>query len=80
MTYDLHGQWDYGSAFSQDGCTTGNCLRSHVNITETVNAFSMVRNSFRLLFLWDWVSWYDQTLMLPMANRSPKPESQQTNL
>ncbi|KAM3064854.1 hypothetical protein ACMFMF_011694 [Clarireedia jacksonii] len=42
MTYDLHGQWDYGNAFSQDGCAAGNCLRSHVNITETVYAFSMI--------------------------------------
>lgn len=28
MTYDLHGQWDYGSPFSNPGCPTGNCLRS----------------------------------------------------
>lgn len=31
MTYDLHGQWDYGNAFSDPGCPDGNCLRSHVN-------------------------------------------------
>ncbi|KAK2760814.1 hypothetical protein FQN54_002052 [Arachnomyces sp. PD_36] len=42
MTYDLHGQWDYGSAWSQDGCAEGNCLRSHVNITETYNSLSMI--------------------------------------
>lgn len=28
MTYDLHGQWDYGSTFSNPGCANGNCLRS----------------------------------------------------
>lgn len=42
MTYDLHGQWDYGSAFSDSGCSKGNCLRSHVNLTETLNALSMI--------------------------------------
>ncbi|KAJ4424540.1 hypothetical protein N0V82_000864 [Gnomoniopsis sp. IMI 355080] len=42
MTYDLHGQWDYGSANSDPGCSGGNCLRSHVNLTETINALSMI--------------------------------------
>lgn len=42
MTYDMHGQWDYGSKFSDTGCSSGNCLRSHVNLTETINALSMV--------------------------------------
>ncbi|KAF9882859.1 hypothetical protein FE257_004945 [Aspergillus nanangensis] len=42
MTYDLHGQWDYDNAFADTGCPAGNCLRSHVNITETMNALSMV--------------------------------------
>ncbi|EEA29070.1 conserved hypothetical protein [Talaromyces marneffei ATCC 18224] len=42
MAYDLHGQWDYGAKSSQEGCPTGNCLRSHVNLTETVSALSMV--------------------------------------
>ncbi|KAK3940475.1 killer toxin alpha/beta [Diplogelasinospora grovesii] len=42
MTYDLHGQWDYGNQFSQDGCPSGNCLRSHVNITETKYALAMI--------------------------------------
>lgn len=42
MTYDLHGQWDYGNAWSQDGCSTGNCLRSHVNRTETGYALAMI--------------------------------------
>lgn len=42
MTYDLHGQWDYDSKWASPGCSTGNCLRSHVNITETHTALSMV--------------------------------------
>ncbi|PYH32949.1 glycoside hydrolase, partial [Aspergillus neoniger CBS 115656] len=42
MTYDLHGQWDYGNTSSDDGCEDGNCLRSHVNLTETGYALSMV--------------------------------------
>jgi chitinase len=42
MTYDLHGQWDYGNAFSDPGCPDGNCLRSDVNLTETLNALSMI--------------------------------------
>lgn len=42
MTYDLHGQWDSGNGYSQDGCATGNCLRSHVNLTETMNSLSMI--------------------------------------
>jgi len=42
MTYDLHGQWDYGNTFSNSGCANGNCLRSHVNFTETLDALSMI--------------------------------------
>ena len=42
MTYDLHGQWDYDSKWANPGCKTGNCLRSHVNMTETKTAMSMV--------------------------------------
>ncbi|KAL4862258.1 hypothetical protein BDV12DRAFT_203209 [Aspergillus spectabilis] len=42
MTYDLHGQWDYGSAFADSGCDDGNCLRSHVNLTETLSSLSMI--------------------------------------
>ncbi|KAI0538565.1 hypothetical protein GGR58DRAFT_512988 [Xylaria digitata] len=42
LTYDLHGQWDYGNKFANPGCPTGNCLRSHVNRTETENALSML--------------------------------------
>lgn len=42
MTYDLHGQWDYKNKWSQPGCNDVSCLRSHVNMTETVNALSMI--------------------------------------
>ncbi|KAK4452539.1 hypothetical protein QBC34DRAFT_435403 [Podospora aff. communis PSN243] len=42
MTYDLHGQWDAGSEWSVDGCPGGNCVRSHVNKTETLLALSMI--------------------------------------
>ncbi|KAL2868080.1 glycoside hydrolase superfamily [Aspergillus lucknowensis] len=42
MTYDLHGQWDYGSTLAQDWCDGGNCLRSHVNLTETEYALAMI--------------------------------------
>lgn len=42
MTYDLHGQWDYGSKWANPGCDGGNCLRSHVNKTETENSLSML--------------------------------------
>lgn len=39
MTYDLHGQWDYGSQW------TGNYLRSHVNITETQQALALITHA-----------------------------------
>ncbi|KAH7116609.1 putative glycosyl hydrolase, family 18 [Dactylonectria estremocensis] len=42
MTYDLHGQWDYDNKWTSPGCPTGNCLRSHVNITETKDSLSMI--------------------------------------
>ncbi|KAF4170541.1 hypothetical protein CNMCM8927_004533 [Aspergillus lentulus] len=42
MTYDLHGQWDYGNKWTSSGCPSGNCLRSHVNDTETKDALSMI--------------------------------------
>lgn len=29
MTYDLHGQWDYGNPNSFDSCPSGKCIRSH---------------------------------------------------
>lgn len=42
MTYDIHGQWDAGNQWTSPGCPGGNCLRSHVNMTETINALSMI--------------------------------------
>ncbi|KAL4911869.1 hypothetical protein BDW62DRAFT_207015 [Aspergillus aurantiobrunneus] len=42
MTYDLHGQWDVGNKFTTPQCPEGNCLRSHVNITETMNSLTMI--------------------------------------
>ncbi|KAI6778523.1 uncharacterized protein J7T54_005047 [Emericellopsis cladophorae] len=42
MTYDLHGQWDYGNKWTSPGCPGGNCLRSHVNETETKDALAMI--------------------------------------
>ncbi|KAF2421787.1 glycoside hydrolase family 18 protein [Tothia fuscella] len=42
MTYDLHGQWDYGNKNSFEACDSGKCVRSHVNLTETRNALSMI--------------------------------------
>lgn len=42
MTYDLHGQWDWNNTFVNPGCADGNCLRSHVNLTETEYALAMI--------------------------------------
>jgi GH18 family chitinase len=42
MTYDLHDQCYYGNKWTSPGCGTGNCSRSHVNETETKDAFSMI--------------------------------------
>lgn len=42
MTYDLHGQWDWDNSFVSPGCENGNCLRSHVNLTETEYALAMI--------------------------------------
>ncbi|RGP66617.1 killer toxin alpha beta [Fusarium longipes] len=42
MTYDLHGQWDYGNKYANPGCENGNCLRSHVNRTETRDSLVMI--------------------------------------
>ena len=39
MTYDLHGQWDYGSSFDDPGCPLGGCLRSHVSQLRMVLVF-----------------------------------------
>ncbi|KAJ5653293.1 hypothetical protein N7490_000296 [Penicillium lividum] len=42
MTYDMHGTWDAGSAYADWGCDSGNCLFSHVNMTETLWALAML--------------------------------------
>ncbi|OAX82110.1 hypothetical protein ACJ72_03545 [Emergomyces africanus] len=42
MTYDLHGQWNYGNSNAFDSCPSGKCVRSHVNLTETSHALSMI--------------------------------------
>ncbi|KAM3566265.1 hypothetical protein ARSEF4850_000773 [Beauveria asiatica] len=42
MTYDMHGQWDYGNRWATPGCDEGNCLRSHVSTTETGSALVMI--------------------------------------
>jgi GH18 family chitinase len=42
MTYDLHGQRDAGSKWSQHGCPNGMCLQSYVNMAETYNALVMI--------------------------------------
>lgn len=42
MSYDLHGQWDWNNTNADPGCPDGGCLRSHVNLTETVSALSMI--------------------------------------
>ncbi|KAJ2006439.1 hypothetical protein GGI04_001885 [Coemansia thaxteri] len=39
MTYDLHGQWDYGNQW------TGNWLKSHVNWTETQQALNLITHA-----------------------------------
>jgi chitinase len=45
MTYDLHGQWDYGTDVDPGCSTPGACLRSHVNWTETSYALGMITKS-----------------------------------
>lgn len=42
MTYDLHGQWDFGNKYAEEGCANGNCLRSHINSTETGYVLAML--------------------------------------
>ncbi|KAJ5667084.1 glycoside hydrolase [Penicillium longicatenatum] len=45
MTYDLHGTWDEESTWADNGCTAGDCLFSHVNMTETEWALAMLTKS-----------------------------------
>lgn len=42
MTYDLHGQWDANNENAVEGCANGNCLRSQVNLTETMSSMVMI--------------------------------------
>lgn len=42
MTYDLHGQWDYGNKWAQEGCPDGDCIRSHINLNETDDTLAMI--------------------------------------
>ncbi|KAJ3497849.1 hypothetical protein NLG97_g1580 [Lecanicillium saksenae] len=42
MTYDLHGQWDVGNKYATPSCPTGNCLRSHINKTETMDSLILI--------------------------------------
>ena len=42
ITYDLHGQWDYDNKWTSSGFPSGNCLKSHINDTETNLALSMI--------------------------------------
>ncbi|KAI9163903.1 Killer toxin subunits alpha/beta [Paramyrothecium foliicola] len=37
MTYDLHGQWDYGNVNAFDSCPSGKCIRSHVTKAGVAN-------------------------------------------
>ncbi|KAJ2849889.1 hypothetical protein IWW36_002308 [Coemansia brasiliensis] len=39
MTYDLHGQWDYGNKW------TGPYLKSHVNLTETKDTLALITHA-----------------------------------
>ncbi|KAJ5715533.1 glycoside hydrolase [Penicillium malachiteum] len=45
MTYDLHGVWDKGNEWAEDGCPAGDCLFSHINMTETEWALAMLTKS-----------------------------------
>ncbi len=42
LSYDLHGQWDYGNQWTSPSCPTSNYLRSYVNLTETKDALSLI--------------------------------------
>ncbi|KAF9882735.1 hypothetical protein FE257_005339 [Aspergillus nanangensis] len=42
MVYDLYGQWDVGREWSMEGCLAGNCLRSHINFTQTYGSLTMM--------------------------------------
>ncbi|OQE16113.1 hypothetical protein PENSTE_c025G06168 [Penicillium steckii] len=42
MTYDFHLQWDVGNKNVMPGCEGGNCLRPHINKTETHDTLAMI--------------------------------------
>ncbi|RKK87458.1 hypothetical protein BFJ68_g3196 [Fusarium oxysporum] len=42
MAYDPHSQWDYDNKWASPGCPKVKCLRSHVNLTETMGALAMI--------------------------------------
>ncbi|KAK3688699.1 glycoside hydrolase superfamily [Podospora appendiculata] len=42
MTYDLHGQWDHNSKWAMPGFDGTSCLRSHINMTETMSSLAMI--------------------------------------
>ncbi|KAK3331756.1 killer toxin alpha/beta [Cercophora scortea] len=70
MTYDLHGQWDYGSKYSIQGCVAGNCVRSHVNLTETYNSLVMITKAgvptYKIII---GISSYGRSFKLQTANQ-----------
>ncbi|KAL3452701.1 hypothetical protein BJX65DRAFT_302610 [Aspergillus insuetus] len=79
MTYDLHGQWDTGNQYATEGCPTGNCLRSHVNLTETAYALSMSKpSSLFLLIVLDYFPIRENHALANSNVQLPKPESRPT--
>ncbi|KAL4982965.1 hypothetical protein BDW68DRAFT_191715 [Aspergillus falconensis] len=48
MTYDLHGQWDAANPNSQDGCPSGNCLRTGVPSDRVVVGVASYGRSFAM--------------------------------
>lgn len=43
VTYDMHGIWNYGENYPESsGCPQGKCVRSHVNMTETMDNLASV--------------------------------------
>jgi chitinase len=43
MTYDMHGQWNFKENYvASSGCPQGKCVRSHVNMTETMDSLALI--------------------------------------
>jgi chitinase len=43
MTYDMHGKWNFNEYTPESsGCPQRNCVRSHVNMTETMDTLAMI--------------------------------------